>query len=86
MGLLSTDIDLLISYFPCKPWQVIETRGTREGLILKFKSFYLKIYNANSENVYLVEGYRYGCNRLLLSDKVDYNKMREYASQFSNII
>lgn len=72
----------LVSFFQNHQCDIIETRGTREGLIIKFKTFYLKIYNGNSNN-YMVGIYRYGCNRPCRVDEVKENKMREYASQFA---
>ena len=75
------DKNQLASYFPCS-CQVVPTRGTREGLILKFETFYLKIYNDNSENYYIIEEYQYGIELPLNINRVHINQMREYASQF----
>jgi len=80
--ILSVDKNQLANYFPYPPWKVVETRGTREGLILKFRTFYLKIYDSKEENSYTVEMYRYGWNQPFQIDKVDSNKFREYAAQF----
>ena len=73
--------DKIASYFKY-PCEVIKTRGTQEGIILKFATFYLKIYDDNVENMYIVEGYRYDNTALVFRDKVAGNRMREYAAQY----
>lgn len=73
--------DQIASYFKF-PCEVIKTRGTQEGMILKFATFYLKIYDDNVENTYIVEGYRYDCPALIFRDVVAANRMREYAERF----
>ena len=70
------------SYFKY-PHETIRTRGTQEGLILKFDSFYLKIYNDKVENSYIIEGYNYGDSSMIFLDRVHENRMREYASRFN---
>lgn len=74
--------DNIVNYFPYPPLQVIETRGNREGLILKFNTYYLKIYNDCNCN-YIIEKYVYNYNRAISIDKVPVSKIREYVSKFS---
>lgn len=76
-----SDKDLIPTYFKYH-CEVIKTRGTQEGMILKFATFYLKIYDDNVENTYIVEGYRYDNSGLVFRDIVPANQMREYASRF----
>lgn len=65
-----------------QPCTSIQTTGTQEGVILKFRSFYLKIYDDNREDGYIVEGYRYFHNSPLFCDKVPVTQMRSYAAKF----
>ena len=76
----------LANYFPFPPWQVITTRGTQEGVILKFHTYYLKIYDDDVEDSYIVESYRYGCNEAIGTDKVPANRMREYACRLGTYL
>lgn len=64
---------------PCKCFQ---TSGTQEGTILKFATFYLKIYDDETNNSYNVQGYRYDSPMRILDDHVSANMMREYAAKF----
>lgn len=61
----------------------IHTRGTEEGVILKYRCFYLKVYNESGTN-YLVQGYRYGDQVPRFEDHISLTKMMEYASQFKS--
>lgn len=78
---LKSNKDEIASYFKY-PCEVIRTRGTQEGMILKFATFYLKIYDDNVENLYIIEGYRYDSSGIIFQDKVPATQMREYASRF----
>lgn len=64
------------------PCECIQTRGIQDGVILKFATFYLKIYDSSGKDSYTVEGYHYKNNSVLFKDCVPYNRMRQYASQF----
>ena len=59
----------------------IHTSGTEEGVILKYHSFYLKIYN-NSIEEYTIYGYCYGDEVPRFTDNIPLNRMRTYGSQF----
>ncbi len=59
----------------------IHTRGTEEGVILKYKCFYLKVYN-NSIEEYVIQGFRYGDEVPRFVDTIPLNRMRAYGSQF----
>lgn len=77
---IESNKDELSNYFPY-PCEIVETTGIGEGTILKFKTFYLKIYNGDNENTYIIKKYRYGCDKVISTDEVPYNRMREYALQ-----
>lgn len=78
---VNTDKDNLAELFrqPCTSFR---TTGTQEGTILKFHSFYLKIYDDSRDGLYIVEGYRYGNDVPLFCDKVPVSQMRSYAAKF----
>lgn len=77
----NTDKNNLAELFN-KPCECIQTRGTQQGIILKFTTFYLKIYDSDEEDSYIVEGYKYGINSAIFTDIVPTNKMRSYAAKF----
>lgn len=66
------------------PWHCscVKTRGTQEGTILKFPTYYLKIYDGKNGNSYIVQGYRYDSGNPIFTDNIPVSKMREYASKF----
>lgn len=61
------------------PSEAIRTNGTQDGVILKFTSFYLKIYDALSKDAYIVEGYYYNNPTPIFNDQVPQKDMRQYA-------
>lgn len=65
-----------------QPCTCVQTSGTQEGTILKFATFYLKIYDDEDNASYNVQGYRYNSPMRIFDDHVPANKMREYASRF----
>lgn len=67
-----------------RPCECIGTRGTQEGIILKFSTFYLKIYDDKCENSYIVKGYRYNTTNPMFTDSVKESDMREYATRVLN--
>jgi hypothetical protein len=80
--LLHGDKEWIKSLFPM-PNRSVVTNGTEEGLILKFRSFYLKIYYADSiKNEYIVQGYRYQEDSPVFVDYVNRADMKNYCSQF----
>lgn len=64
-----------------QPCEKIQTTGTQEGIILKFQSFYLKIYDDHDES-YIVQGYRYNASVPMFVDKVSAKEFRRYAASF----
>lgn len=82
MSIVSTDKDDLPSLFPL-PCQYSETRGIGDGCILKFKTFYLKIYDDEPKNGYIIQGYHYNKKGIVFEDRVPINQIKKYASQFN---
>lgn len=79
-----SDISYLKDYFPL-PCECIRTTGIGDGIILKFKTFYLKIYDADDKDShYIVKAYLYGNQQYKFFNYVQYNKIRSYASLFKN--
>lgn len=68
------------------PCETIRTNGVQDGVVLKFASFYLKIYDAEKKDSYIVEGYRYGISAPIFTDCVPYKHMRRYAGIVTCII
>lgn len=70
----------LYKLFPL-PCESIETTGEGDGIILKFKTFYLKIYDGKMDE-YIVKGYRYNTQIPVFEDIIKSINMRRYASMF----
>ena len=81
MTLTCIDKSELGELFPL-PCTLVETRGIGNGVVLKFKTFYLKIYDSIKDDSYIVKGFRYTESNPVFEDKVRMNKIREYALQF----
>lgn len=64
------------------PSLVTETRGIGDGLVLKFKTFYLKIYD-DKDDTYIVQGFLYNRVNPVIIDRVKTNQFRRYAEQFT---
>lgn len=81
MTVTGNDKSELKDLFPL-PCTLVETRGIGNGIILKFKTFYLKIYDDPKEDSYIVKGFRYTESNPVFEDNIRTNRFREYASQF----
>lgn len=68
----------ILSYFK-NVKGVMRTTGTGEGLIVKFATFYLKIYQGEHGSDYLVQHFKYNNNQAYRFDTVPANEMRLYA-------
>jgi len=77
-----TEKDGISELFPL-PSIVIPTRGTMIGTIIKFKTFYLKIYDGEYEDSYIIQGFRYHKNNPVFVEEVSRFKIREFASRFT---
>jgi hypothetical protein len=79
----SIDNNEIYKLFPL-PSEQIQTRGIQSGIILKFQTFYLKIYNIDSnENKYLIQGYRYFETNPIFNKQLQYFELRKFASLFT---
>lgn len=65
--------EMYFKLFGVKP---IHTRGTEEGVIFKYKEFFLKVYF--SKGNFLIKGYEYGNELPAFVDEVAYDKITEY--------
>lgn len=81
-GLRNTDKSELHELFPL-PSLSIPTRGTNMGVILRFKTFYLKIYDHNQEDAYRIQGFRYNEQNPVFEDIVLQWELRTFASRFT---
>ena len=80
---MMSDKEWIQSLFPM-PSRMFTTTGMTEGLILKFRSFYLKIYDAdNGKSDYMIQGYRYDKDHPVFEDYVNRSDMRKYCAQFT---
>lgn len=69
---------LYLEYFGVLPFS---TRGTEEGVVLKYPDFFLKVYSGNGPE-YIIQGYRYGDENPRFEDKIPFDHMREYGYQY----
>ena len=77
-----SDKDHLFEMFPLASMNY-NTTGTQEGLIIRFHTFYLKIYDDGQEGSYIVQGFRYSEKNPIFVEKVPFSGMRRFASQFT---
>lgn len=75
-------LDQIQQIFPI-PCEFVRTRGTGNGLIIKCKTFYLKIYDKPSKDSYEVQQYVYGIDKPVFAGDVKYSIMREYLAGFT---
>ena len=61
----------------------IPTRGNATGIILKFRTFYLKIYDDVNDESYIVQGYRYNESLPVFNNVIPAFQIREFASRFT---
>ena len=77
-----TDKFDLHEIFPL-PCISVPTSGNQLGMILRFKTFYLKIYDHLTEDSYVVQGYRYHEQNPVFEKNIPEFRIREFASQFT---
>ena len=77
--------DEIPSLFPI-PNQSFQIGIISDGIIIKFNTFYLKIYNytESEDYCYKVMGYLYQDDRLVFEDIVSCKQFKMYASQFTH--
>ena len=74
-------LEELLKTFPI-PGNVIPLTGIGGGYLVKFETFYLKVYDDQTTSAYVVEGYLYGENQLPTREfLIPYNQFREFSDQ-----
>lgn len=68
-------------FFKIKPISIIRTDGYGDGVILKFKTFYIKIYN-DDYDLYRLLAYRYNAELPIVEFKVKSPQLRDIIDKF----
>ncbi len=74
------DLHLLFP-IPCN--SVVETTGVADGTIIKFKTFYLKIYDVKEFGKFNISGYLYNIDTPVFSKIITMYEIRKFASTFT---
>jgi hypothetical protein len=61
-----------------------QTDGFQDGVVVRFRTFYLKIYDDRYEYAYHVAGYRYNEINPVFEECVPASKFKKFASQFTH--
>lgn len=78
------DHEWIQSLFPMRSRMIRTTGGISDGVIFRFRSFYLKVYNTDSTlDEYTIQGFRYYSDNPVFEDCVKRSEMRKYCSQFN---
>jgi hypothetical protein len=72
------DINVISQYFKLDH-DATGTTGIGNGVIIKFKTFYLKIYDDIRNNHYNVEGYEYSISIPVKKWEIPYNRLKKFA-------
>ena len=78
------DDDDISKLFPLTALASFRTDGVQDGIVVKFKTFYLKIYDDDHDYVYNVKGYRYMNPIPVFEVDVPVTKFNKFASQFTH--
>lgn len=78
-----TDKYELHKLFPLKCTMSFQTNGIQDGMVIRFKTFYFKIYDHRSEYAYIVKGYRYTHMNPVFIETIPVSKFMEFASMFN---
>ena len=78
-----TSRDDLHKLFPIQS-KSFQTDGFQDGVVIRFKTFYLKIYDDKFTYAYHVQGYRYNEQHPVFEECVPVSKFRKFASRFTN--
>lgn len=76
-----TSRDDLHKLFPLHP-KSFTTDGFQDGVVIRFQTFYLKIYDDKFQYAYNVQGYRYNENHPVFEKAVKVSDFKKFASQF----
>ena len=77
-----TSRDDLHKLFPI-PSVSFQTSGFQDGVVIRFRTFYLKIYDDQRNYAYDVKGYRYNETDPVFEENVSVAKFKGFASQFT---
>lgn len=77
-----TQLDSIHELFPI-PCESYETTGFADGVIIRFKTFYLKIYDDEHENAYIVYGYRFNETQPVFIYRVQWKDFKTFANRFT---
>lgn len=77
-----TNKEELHKLFPLKCTTIL-TDGVQAGVVLKFKTFYLKIYDDKKEDSYTIHGFRYHEQNPVFVENIRSWRMRDFASRFT---
>ena len=67
--------------FPLRPLEVYLTDGYRDGIIFRFKTFYVKMYNCDYDT-YEILGYRYHAYEPLVKMTVSTSELNDALGKF----
>ena len=78
-----TNRDDLHKLFPL-PSKSFQTDGIQDGVVIRFETFYLKIYDDRYKYAYDVKGYKYNETNPVFEETVSVSNFRNFASQFKH--
>lgn len=76
--------DDLAKLFPLTALASFRTDGVQDGIVIRFKTFYLKIYDDATNYAYDVKGYRYNDAVPVFEENVPIAKFKAFARGFSH--
>lgn len=77
-----SDMGHIAEMFPL-PSTVVSTSGNMKGIIIRFKTFYFKVYQANFENTFNFQGFRYNEHNPVVDENVRRADLRAFAAMFN---
>lgn len=80
--MIHTDKTQFTDLFPLRPLAVYLTDGYRDGIVFRFKTFYVKMYNCDYDT-YEILGYRYFAYKPLVQFKVTTSELNETLAKFN---
>lgn len=78
------NIDYLDEYetlFPIPYTNIVQTTGIGKGVIIKFKTFYIKLYNEDCYT-YELQAFRYNGPTPIINKTLEYQELRSFCAQF----
>jgi hypothetical protein len=78
----TTSLENLLRQLPIQG-EIVPTTGIGFGVIVRFKTFYLKVYDEKRGSAYRVSGYLYDGNAKVWEYSIPYNQFDRLASQLT---